>query len=89
MPTISAVPLQANKAYSTLTRQLKAAIIEVSMVQELRLRSNPWRVHEAKYLPPTKVAYNHTQFHDFTLAMLAIHLQNLHGHMHFFKPLLT
>ena len=27
-----------------------AVIIEVSMVQVLRLIPNPWRVHEAKYL---------------------------------------
>ena len=51
---------QANRAYSTLTRQLEAVIIEVSTVQALRLRTNSWQVHEAKYLPPTKVTYSHT-----------------------------
>ena len=42
---------QANRP---LTRQLEAVIIEVSMAQVLTLRTNPWRVDEAKYLPPKK-----------------------------------
>ena len=49
MPTISAFLSQANRAYSTLTGQLKAVIIEVSTV---RLRTNQLRVHEVKCLPP-------------------------------------
>ena len=55
----------ANRAYSTLTRQLEAVINEISMTQVLRLRTNPWhaQVHEGKYLPPTKVTYSHIGFH--------------------------
>ena len=34
------------------------------MAQVLKLRTNPWRVHEAKYLPPTVVIYSHTAFHN-------------------------
>ena len=64
MPTISAFLSQANRAYSTLARQLEAVIIEVSTLQALRLKTNPWRVHEVKYLPPTKVTYSHTGFHN-------------------------
>ena len=64
MSTISAFLSQANRAYETLTRQLKAVIIELYTVQALRLRTDPWRVHEAKYLPPTKVTYSHTGFHN-------------------------
>ena len=56
MPTISAFLSQANRAYSDWTRQLEA-----SMVQVLRLRTNPWQVHRAKYL--TNI-YSHTGFHN-------------------------
>ena len=65
MPTISAFLSQANKPYST--RQLEAVIIEVCMVQALRLRINPRQVHEAKHpqMGPTV-----TQ--DFTIAKLAV-----------------
>ena len=53
MPTTSAFLSQANGAYPNLTRQLEVVIIEVCMVQALRPRSNPWQVHEAKYLTST------------------------------------
>ena len=52
------------RAYSISTRQLETVIIEVSTVQVLRLRTNPWRVHEVKYLLSTKVTYSHTGFHN-------------------------
>ena len=44
--TILAFLSHANRAYSTLTRQLKTVIIELSMAQVLWLRTNPWRMHE-------------------------------------------
>ena len=50
--------LPANRAYSTLTRQLEA------VVNEVWLRTTPLQVHEAKYLPPTKVTYSYTGFHN-------------------------
>ena len=34
------------------------------MAQVLKLRTNPWQVYEAKYLPPTVVIYSHTGFHN-------------------------
>ena len=55
MPTILAFLSLANRAYSALTRQLEAFIIEESIAQLLRLRINRCRVHEVKYLSPTKV----------------------------------
>ena len=62
MPIISAFLYQANRAYSTLTKQVEAVMIEVSTVQAPILRTNLQRVHEAKYLPPTKVTYSLTGF---------------------------
>ena len=53
-----------NRAYSTLTRQLEAVIIEVSTAQALRLRTNQRQVYDVKYMPPTKVTYSHTGFHN-------------------------
>ena len=64
MPTISSILFQANRAYSTLTRQVEVVIIEVSAVQALRLRTNPRQVHEAKYLLPRKMTYSHTGLHN-------------------------
>ena len=86
MPTILAFLSQANRAYSTLTRQLEAVIIAVSMVQVLRLSTNPQRVHEAKYLPTTKVTYGHAGFHNdqasyFNMKVLVFAEP---GHMQFF-----
>ena len=46
---------QANRANSTLNGELEAVIPKVSVVQLLRLRTNPWQLHKAKCLPPTKV----------------------------------
>ena len=56
---------QVNRAYSTLTGPLEAVVSRVSKVQLLKLKTNPWQVHEAKYLTPTV-----TQ--DFTMAKLAV-----------------
>ena len=63
-PTILAILSQANRDYSTSTRQLKASIIKVCVVQVLRLRTNPQWVHEAKYLTTTNGTYSHTGFHN-------------------------
>ena len=52
VPAISAF---LSWAYSTLTRQLEAVVIEVSTVRALRLRTNS-RVHKAKH--------SHTGFHN-------------------------
>ena len=68
MPTVSAFLSQANRAYSTLTRQLEAVIIEASTVQLLRLSTNPQQVHKVKYLP-SKVAYSHIGFHNGQASM--------------------
>ena len=86
MPTVSAFFSQANRAYSTLTRQLEAVIIEVSTVQVLRLRTNPQEVHKANYLPSMKVTYSHTGFHNgqasyFSMKVLVFVEP---GHMQFF-----
>ena len=56
--------MSASICLQTLTRQLEAVIIEVSTVQALRLRTNPQRVHEVKYLPPMKVIYSYTGLHN-------------------------
>ena len=56
-------------AYTILARythrQLEAVSIEISMVQVLRLRTNPRRVHEAKHWTPTN---GPTVTQDFTMA---------------------
>ena len=39
---LSFQPFIQDKATSTLTRQLEAVVIEVSTVQALRQRTNPW-----------------------------------------------
>jgi len=39
-----------------LLNLLEAVIHEA---QVLWLKTNPWRAHEMKYLPPTKVTYSH------------------------------
>ena len=67
MPTFSprlTEPLNLDQAAGS-------SCIEVSAVQVLRLRTNPWQVHEAKYFPPTKVTYSHTEFHNGKLVILA------------------
>ena len=58
--TTLAFLLLANRDSLPLTRQLEV-VIEVSTVQEVRLRTNPWQLREAKYLPPTAM---HTGFHN-------------------------
>ena len=65
-PGISAFLSQPNRVYSNLTTQLEPVNIEGSLIQVLRLRTNSWRVHEARYLPPTKLSYmhSHTGFHN-------------------------
>ena len=73
-------PRLTEPIYSTLTRQLEAVIIEVSMVRALRLRTNQWQVHEAKHLPPTKVTYN-GQGSYFNMKVLVFAEP---GHMQFF-----
>ena len=88
MPTFLS---HANRAYSILTRQLEAFVIEVSTVLVLRLKTNQWRVHEVKYLPPTKVTYSHKGFHDgqasyFNMKVLGFAEP---GYKQFFEPLLT
>ena len=87
MPTISAFLSQANGAYSTLTRQLEAVIIEVSAVQVLRLRNKPWEVHETKHLPPIKVTYNQTGFPNGQASYFNIKVFVFAepGHMQFFN----
>ena len=42
-------------------------IIEGSMVEVLRLKTNPWRVHDTKYLLPTKVTYSYILFKSMYL----------------------
>ena len=75
----------------TLTRQLEAVFIEVSMVQLLRLRTNPQWVHEVNVCYPQKWP---TVTQDFTMAKVAIltwrymYLQSL-GLCSLFQPLLT
>ena len=51
MPTILAFLYQPNRAYLSLSIQPEVVIIEVSMVQALKLRTNPRRAYEVKYLP--------------------------------------
>ena len=90
MPNISAFLFLANRDYSTLTRQLEAVIIVVSMVQVLRLRTNSRKVHEAKYLPPRKVTYRQTDFHNgqasyFNMKVWYLYLENLDICNLFFK----
>ena len=68
MPTILAFLSQLTEPTQlNLARQLEAVTIEVSTVQALRLRTNPWKV-KVKYMPPEKVTYSHT---GFTMAKLA------------------
>ena len=57
MSTILAFSSKANRAYSSLNRQLEAVITEVSM-------------HKVKYLPPTKVTkpFTHTISYTFLVA---------------------
>ena len=62
MPTTSAFLSQASGAYPNLTRQFEVVIIEVCMFQALKPRSNPWRVHEAKYLTSTNWSYGQAGF---------------------------
>ena len=71
---------QDNRAYSTLTRQLEAVINEVFTVQVLKLRTNQWQTHEAKYFPPTKVTYSHTGIYNgqasyFDMKALVLYLE--------------
>ena len=69
MPTILAFLSQLTEPTQlNLARQLEAVTIEVSTVQALRLRTNPWKVNKVKYMPPEKVTYSHT---GFTMAKLA------------------
>ena len=41
---------------------MEEVINEVSLAQVLKLKTNLWQVHEAKYLPPQK-DYSHTEVH--------------------------
>ena len=77
--TYQAVLSQANRGYSTLARQLEAVNIEVCKVQALRLRTNPWQVHKAKYL--TSGTYSHTGF-DYMVYMKVLVFAEP-GHMPF------
>ena len=64
MHTISAILSQANRAYSTLSRKLEA-VNKVSTVQASAKAKNYFTgVNKAKCLPPTKVTYSHTGFHN-------------------------
>ena len=60
-----------------LTRQLEVVTIEVLTVQALRLRTNPWRVHEVKYLTLTNGTYGHTVFHNGQASYKVLFFQNL------------
>ena len=42
---------------------MEEVINEVSLAQVLKLKTHLWQVHEAKYLPPQKVTYSHTEVH--------------------------
>ena len=46
--------------------QLEAFIIEVSMVEALRLRTNPCRVHEVKYFTHMNGTYEIFHTHEGT-----------------------
>ena len=85
--TILAFISHANRAYSTLTRQLETVITELSMAQVLWLRTNPWRMHEAKYLPLTKATCGHTGFYNGQASYLKVLVFAEAGHK-IFKPLL-
>ena len=96
MPITSAFLSQANEAYPNLTRQLEVVIIEVCMFQALRPRSNPWRVHEAKYLTSTNWSYGQAGFHIRQAGFQLSSANYLNkkvlifaelGHMQFFKLL--
>ena len=64
MHTISDILSQANRAYSTLSRKLEA-VNKVSTVQASAKAKNYFTgVNKAKCLPPTKVTYSHTGFHN-------------------------
>ena len=71
---------QRNRACSSLTIQSQAVTIEVSTVQVLKMRTNPWQVHKVKYLPPTNWTFAHTGFHNGQVSYLStkvLELQNL------------
>ena len=63
MLAISSLFFQASRAYTTLTTPLEAKLsFEGSMVEVLWLKTNPWWVHDTKYLLPTKVTYSYILF---------------------------
>ena len=64
MPTISAFLSRLTGPTQLWQGSWKQLSLKYQWVQVLRLRTNPWRVHEVKYLPPMKVAYSHTGFND-------------------------
>ena len=55
---------QPERFYWSLTPQVEAVIIEVSTVQVLGLRVNPWWLHGAKHLPSTNWIYGDTWFYS-------------------------
>ena len=76
-------------AYSTLTEQLEVVINEVSMSKVLRLRTNPWQVHKVKYLPPPKVTYSYTGFHNDQASYFNMKVHIFAERGLFYKSLLT
>ena len=55
------------------------------MVQALRLKTDPWRVHEAKNLLPIKGVHNG----QAAILTASLYVFAASGHIQFFKPLLT
>ena len=51
-----------NRTYSTLTRELKGLIIDVSTFQALRLRTNQWQLHEVKYTTYSHIGFQASYF---------------------------
>jgi len=39
-------------------------VIEASLIQALKLKTNPRQVHKGKCLPPKTETYSHQGFHD-------------------------
>ena len=60
MSNVLAVLSKPEKTYLSLTPQLEAVIVEVSTVQALRLRANPWRLNGAIHLPSVNWTYRVT-----------------------------
>ena len=64
MPAILTFLSKLALNYWSLRASTAVVVIEVSMVDALRLRTNLWWLHEAKYLPLTNMTYNHAGFYS-------------------------